>query len=256
MSEGSRSAAEYDAMAEDYTGDNDGGAFNALYERPAMLSILGDVTGMRVLDIGCGAGQLSHELIKQGAQTSGIDVSARMIELARRRLGDRIDLRVHDLSEPLPFADSSFDMVVASLVMHYLEHWTPVLSEVRRVLAPQGACVFSTHHPTMDWKLHSPADYFAKKQSTEVWVKGGKPFEVTTWRRPLSAMSTEIRAAGLVIEQIDEPPPHPSLSALNPAIDSYLRTRPHFLFFRLIPLARVDASRELGKRNPTDPNKP
>jgi ubiquinone/menaquinone biosynthesis C-methylase UbiE len=235
MSDGARSAAEYDAMAEDYTTDNDGGSYNALYERPAMLSMLGDVAGMRILDVGCGAGQLSHELVEHGALVSGIDVSARMIELAQSRLGDRVELRVHDLSEPLPFTDASFDLVVASLVMHYLERWTPALSEVRRVLTSEGACVFSTHHPTMDWKLQSPENYFAKKQSTETWIKGGKPFEITAWRRPLSAMCAEISDAGLVIERIDEPEPHPSLRASDPATDTYLRTKPHFLFFRLTP---------------------
>jgi ubiquinone/menaquinone biosynthesis C-methylase UbiE len=233
MSDSSNTAAEYDAMAEEYTADNDGGVFNALYERPAMLSFLGDVSGKRVLDIGCGAGQLSHELSRRNAEISGIDVSPRMIELAQKRLGNEIDLRVHDLSKPLPFDDSSFDVVVASLVMHYLEHWAPALSEVRRVLTPKGTMAFSTHHPTMDWKLHSPENYFTKKQTTEVWVKGGKPFNVTTWRRPLAEISREISEAGLVINRIDEPMPHTRLRELEPAIDARLRTRPHFLFFCL-----------------------
>ena len=231
----SGTAAEYDAMAEEYTADNDG-VFNALYERPAMLSFLGDVVGKRVLDIGCGAGQLSLALSQQNASVIGIDVSSRMVELAKKRLGNQIEFRVHDLSQPLPFEDSSFDIVVASLVMHYLEDWIPALREIRRVLTPQGCMAFSTHHPTMDWKLHSPANYFTKKQSTEVWVKGGKPFEVTTWRRPLAEISREISEAGLVISRIDEPMPQPSLHSIEPATDAYLRSRPHFLFFRLVRL--------------------
>jgi ubiquinone/menaquinone biosynthesis C-methylase UbiE len=233
MSDSSSTAAQYDAMAEEYTADNDDGVFNALYERPAMLSFLDGVDGMRVLDIGCGAGQLSQALTQREAKVTGIDVSSRMIELARKRLGNQTDFRVHDLAKPLPFDDSSFDIAVASLVMHYLEFWTPALSEIRRVLTPQGRMVFSTHHPTMDWKLHSPDNYFTKKQSTEVWVKGGKPFEVTTWRRPLAEISREISEAGLVINRIDEPMPDTSLHTIEPAKDAYLRTHPHFLFFCL-----------------------
>ena len=72
MINSSNTAAEYDAMAEEYTADNDYGVFNALYERPAMLSFLGDVAGKRVLDIGCGAGQLSHELTQRNAKITGI----------------------------------------------------------------------------------------------------------------------------------------------------------------------------------------
>ena len=121
MSDSSDTAAEYDAMAEEYTAENDDGVFNALYERPAMLSFLGEVAGRRVLDIGCGAGQLSLALSQRNAAVIGIDVSSRMVELAKKRLGNQIDVRVHDLSQPLPFEDSSFDIVVASLVMHYLE---------------------------------------------------------------------------------------------------------------------------------------
>jgi hypothetical protein len=46
-------------------------------------------------------------------------------------------------------------------VLHYLADWVGPLTEFHRVLAPHGAVVFSTHHPAMDWQLHSPEDYFA-----------------------------------------------------------------------------------------------
>jgi ubiquinone/menaquinone biosynthesis C-methylase UbiE len=56
----------------------------------------------------------------------------------------------------LSFAqDGSFDLIVASLVMHYVRDWHAVLGEFRRVLKPDGAVVFSTHHPAMDWQLHA-----------------------------------------------------------------------------------------------------
>ena len=222
-------------MALEYSTDNDDGPFNSLYERPAMLRMLDDVTGLRVLDIGCGAGQLTSALIDRGATVIGIDVSPRMIDIARRRLGDAAVFDVADLTEPLGFESGSFDLVVASLVMHYIEDWVPVLREIRRVLTPTGALVFSTHHPTMDWKLHSRDDYFAKKQSTETWTKGGKPFEVTCWRRPLRGISAEIRAAGFVIDMLDEPAPDDRLAIVEPATNEYLTTHPHFLFVRAIP---------------------
>ena len=235
MGEGKQAAGQYDAMAKEYSADNDDGVFNSLYERPAMLSMLGDVAGMRVLDVGCGAGQLSSELVARGAAVTGIDVSAAMVEIARGRLGDAAEFVVGDLSEPLPFPSGAFDLAVASLVLHYLEDWTPVLSEIRRVLTAAGSLSFSTHHPTMDWKLFSPEDYFAKKQSTETWIKGGRPFEVTTWRRPLAEISRHVHEAGLAIELIDEPMPVAALAETDPATNERLRTRPHFLFVRAVP---------------------
>src|SRR5262245_1697372 len=52
----------YDELAAAYAADNEANAFNALYERPAMLSLIGDVRGQRVLDAGCGAGALAEAL--------------------------------------------------------------------------------------------------------------------------------------------------------------------------------------------------
>lgn len=151
MSSDDTAAQQYDAMASEYTSDNDVGVFNSLYERPAMLNMLGDVSSLRVLDIGCGAGQLTEVLLDRGASVTGIDVSPGMIGIARERLGGRASFEIADLRESLEFQADSFDIGVASLVMHYIEDWVPVLDEIRRVLTRTGSFVFSTHHPTMDW---------------------------------------------------------------------------------------------------------
>jgi ubiquinone/menaquinone biosynthesis C-methylase UbiE len=236
VGDGERTAAQYDAMAEAYAGDNDESSSNAYYERPATIALLGDVRGKRVLDVGCGAGPLTSWLVDHGAEVTGMDVSPEMIRLARARIGPGPGLVVADLGRPLDFvADRSMDVVVASLVLHYVRDWLPVLGEFRRVLAPGGFVVFSTHHPAMDWQLHSAEDYFAVKQISETWTKGGRPFEVTFWRRPLTAMTEAITAAGFVIERLVEPTPSPDLGARHAEDDRWLRTRPQFLFFRLRP---------------------
>jgi len=133
---------------------------------------------------------------------------------------------------PLP-RTGGFDLVVASLVMHYVRDWEAVLSEFRRVLTPRGSVVFSTHHPSMDWKLHSPDDYFATKQVTETWTIGSGEFEVTFWRRPLTAMTESLASAGFVIERLVEPEPVPALRARDSISHARIRTAPSFLFFRL-----------------------
>jgi ubiquinone/menaquinone biosynthesis C-methylase UbiE len=232
--DGERAARQYDAMGSAYSAANSAGAFNAYYERPATIALLGPVTGRRVLEVGCGPGVLTSWLVENGAVVTAMDVSEQMARLARGRAGPGARVLVADLADPLAFAaDASMDLVVASLVLHYVSDWTAVLREFHRVLAPDGAVIFSTHHPAMDWQLHSPDDYFAVKQVTETWDQGGRPFEVTFWRRPLTAIAAAVADAGFMIERMVEPEPVPELRQLNPGADRRLRTSPAFLFFRL-----------------------
>jgi SAM-dependent methyltransferase len=66
------------------------------------------VTGRRILDAGCGAGAVSVALCVRGAIVAGFDRSAKMVELARQRLGADPDLRVTDVAGPLPYPDGAF----------------------------------------------------------------------------------------------------------------------------------------------------
>src|SRR5271170_1796536 len=104
---------DYDILAEAYTAENESSLINAYYARPAILALAGDVAGRRILDAGCGSGPLFAALRDRGAILAGFDSSAGMIEQARRRLGDEAELQVADLGSPLPFADGTFDDVIA-----------------------------------------------------------------------------------------------------------------------------------------------
>jgi ubiquinone/menaquinone biosynthesis C-methylase UbiE len=235
MDDGERTARQYDAMAADYAPDNAVSPYNAFYERPATMALLGNVAGLRALEVGCGSGVLTTWLVDQGAVVTAMDVSPVMLGLARQSVGDRADLVLADLAAPLPFETAAFDIVVASLVLHYVLDWTCALGELRRVLGPGGAVVFSTHHPTMDWALCSPDDYFAIKQVTDTWTIGGRDFEVTFWRRPLTAMCEAIADAGFVIERLVEPAPSLKVAERDAEAYQEIKTKPRFLFFRLRP---------------------
>ena len=164
-------ANDYDSFAEAYTAETEANLINAYYERPAILALAGDVAGRRILDAGCGSGPLFAALRDRGAIVTGFDSSARMLELARRRLGDDADLQLADLGSPLPFPDGAFDDVIASLVLHYLEDWTAPLAELRRVLTPGGRLIVSVYHPQLSSQLADPgADYFATQKWTEEWT--------------------------------------------------------------------------------------
>jgi ubiquinone/menaquinone biosynthesis C-methylase UbiE len=234
MRDGKRAASQYDSMAAYYSANQAGGVCNSLYERPATKALLGDVRGKQVLEVGCGTGVLTEWLLDKGARVTAFDVSPEMTRIARERLGGRTHLVVADLEEPLQFvADGSVDVVVASLVLHYVRDWAPVFAEFRRVLRPGGCVVFSTHHPAADWKLFSADNYFAVKQVTDTWGKGSQSHQVTFWCRPLSAMTEVISSAGFLIERLVEPLPTPEMASVDPEVDQKLQTAPDFLFFRL-----------------------
>ncbi|UVS79510.1 class I SAM-dependent methyltransferase [Actinokineospora sp. UTMC 2448] len=219
---GPAQANGYDSIAEAYAAENENSLMNAYYERPAMLELAGDVTGRRILDAGCGSGPLFAALRDRGAAVTGVDASAGMLELARRRLGADADLRIADLADPLPFPDDSFDDVIASLVLHYLRDWSPTLAELRRVLRPGGRLIVSVEHPFVITLMQRMAgekpDYFQTRNRTEEWTLGGQTVRLTFWDRPLHAMTDAFTAAGFRITVISEPPPAPTARDVFPEV--------------------------------------
>ncbi|WP_435875110.1 class I SAM-dependent methyltransferase [Nonomuraea fuscirosea] len=240
---------DYDGMAEGYSTENDSNLLNAYYERPAMLELAGEVAGRRILDAGCGSGPLFAELRERGAVVTGVDASAGMLELARRRLGDDADLRVADLAGPLPFPDETFDDVIASLVLHYLEDWGPALAELRRVLKPGGRLLVSVDHPfsvTLFQQLAGEKPrYFETRSRTDEWTLGGRTVQMRFWDRPLHAMTEAFTAAGFRIRVVSEPPFVPAARDVFPEELSDIEpSRTRFLCFLFFVLEADQAPRD------------
>lgn len=225
---------DYDAFARAYSSANETNLLNAWYERPAMVNLAGDVAGRRVLDAGCGSGPLAAALRAKGALVSGFDLSARMVALARERLGDDTDLKVADLGERLPYDDDSFDIVVSSLALHYLKDWVAPLTELRRVLRPGGRLVVSVPHPMAYAFNYQKRDYFALTQYSEEFEFGGRNAVLTYWHRPLHAMTDAFIESGFRIAVVSEPPWSPDTPAeLLPANANERTAFVCFLFFAL-----------------------
>lgn len=93
--------------------------------------------GERILDLGCGDGQLSARLEASGAQVTGVDASAEMVAAARAR-GIAAEQAA---AERLPFAEGSFDAVFSNAVLHWVRDQDAMMDEVRRVLRPGGRFV-------------------------------------------------------------------------------------------------------------------
>ncbi len=98
---------------------------------------------LQVLDIGCGAGAVTAELVKRGHTVLGLDIQDEAIRRAKLR---GLDARVADLNEPLPFEDQSMDVVLAADIIEHVYDPAGLLREIRRVLNDDGYAILAIPH--------------------------------------------------------------------------------------------------------------
>jgi SAM-dependent methyltransferase len=211
-----------------------------VYEWAAFQRLLPvSIAGMRVLDLGCGLGCFAREARARGArQVTGVDLSERMLEEARRRTDDAGIVYVRDSLETFAAAQSSFDLVVSSLALHYIADYAGLVRRVATWLVPDGRFAFSVEHPiftahgTSDWyrnesgvALHWPVDHYRDEgeRSTRWFVDG-----VVKYHRTVETYVNGLVEAGLQLMRLEEPEADAALLAEKP---EWLqeRRRPPFL---------------------------
>jgi ubiquinone/menaquinone biosynthesis C-methylase UbiE len=226
------SKLQYEGFADEFLEHAQDGLYNAHYDRPTCLELLGDVNGSHVLDVACGPGLYAEELVKRGATVTGLDHSPRMVELCRRRVPDG-EFRLHDLAHRLDWLpDHSVDEVLFALAIEYVDDRVAVLSELRRVLRPGGALVMSRLHPTGDWLRHG-GNYFDVRVVEATWTRG---WQVRFWLAPLERTCEELHEAGFLIERMIEPRPRTEAEAIDKETYEMLLEQPRgFLAIRAVP---------------------
>lgn len=139
----------YDSFGDKYQKTRDkkdpSRAFNNFLEVPCMIKAVGNVKGKKLLDIGCGAGVHAEKYYKKGAKVFGIDISKTMIDLAKKRC-PKIDFKVCSMKK-LPYKNSSFHIVTASLCLDYIKNLNQIFKEVNRVLKKEGLFYYSDSSP-------------------------------------------------------------------------------------------------------------
>jgi SAM-dependent methyltransferase len=227
----------YDKLAKDYEMHVDTqSGHNVYYERPAMMKLMpSDMNQLVVLDAGCAAGWYSEQFIKLGAQVTAVDLSPAMVEACKRRVGNKAEVFTCDLAEPLPFKNETFNLIVSSLTLHYIDDWVSTFREFHRVMKPGGHLIFSVHHPFMDFKHFDRPDYFAHELLMEIWnKKESGPVEVKFFRRPLHEI-LNVTTEQFIMDRIVEPQPIIDFKDNSESLDWYnrwfdrLTTNPHFL---------------------------
>ncbi|KXF81763.1 malonyl-ACP O-methyltransferase BioC [Enterovibrio coralii] len=109
----------------------------------ALLDLEEEWSGKRVLDLGCGTGYFTEQLLHKGANVVALDLSEQMLDQARLRCGGSAEYVSGD-AECLPFDDDSFDIAFSSLALQWCNDLSIPLRELRRVVKPGGKVIFST----------------------------------------------------------------------------------------------------------------
>jgi SAM-dependent methyltransferase len=135
----------YDAWAPLY--DDDGNPLTAI-EGPAIRAWFGPLEGRVALDLGCGTGRHTLPMVAGGATVAALDGSREMLARARHKLrGYPVDWLLHRLPDPLPFPDSTFDLIVLGLIAEHIDDLASVMGEAWRVARPGARCLLSSLHP-------------------------------------------------------------------------------------------------------------
>jgi malonyl-CoA O-methyltransferase len=139
--------AGYDRWAEVYDEEDNP---LILLEELHLGPLLGDVTGLAILDLGCGTGRHALRLTSQGACVTAVDFSKAMLDHARRKPGaDKVAFFLQDLASPLPFLCASFDRILSCLMLEHVADLKAFFLETRRLCKPDGVAIVSVMHPAM-----------------------------------------------------------------------------------------------------------
>jgi SAM-dependent methyltransferase len=171
------------------------------------LNVLGDVAGMDVLELGCGAAQWSIGLAQLGARPVGIDLSDRQLEHARRLMAEAgVEFPViHGSAENVPLPDASFDIVFCDHgAMTFADPYRTV-PEAARLLRSGGLFAFNHHTPieTIHWPIDG--DHVTEQLAVEYF--GMHRFddgETTVFQLPYGEWLRLFRDSGFVVEDLLE----------------------------------------------------
>ena len=196
---------------------------------------------VRILDVGCGDGQIARALAAAGCSVTGVDPTGRNLEVARERGGGPEYLA--GTADDLPFDDGSFDAVLACLVFEHIDELDAAIAEVARVLRPGGRFAFFLNHPLLqtpgsgwidDHMVDPPEQYWrigpylVETESVEEVEPGVR---IRFLHRPLGRYVNALLANGLAVGRMVEPEPPEGFLSRAPEY-RLAHTVPRLLYLR------------------------
>jgi ubiquinone/menaquinone biosynthesis C-methylase UbiE len=229
----------------------EGDTWHRLLIEPAFERVIGDVGGLRVLEIACGNGRLARRMARNGAKVTAVDASEGMILHARKReVADPTGTEYHlaDAAGLGTLADGSFDLVVAGMALMDIADARGALLEAGRALRVGGRLVASLIHPCFDtgeenscWVVERYAyemrvfrkvgRYRELFEHSAAWRVGGREdpqarMETPYYHHPLSWYFRALKAADLAVTAFEEPEP----------TEKFIEESPQGAYLREVPL--------------------
>ena len=182
---------------------------NECIEKPIILDLLEGRRG-RVLDIGCGYGDIAESLLENGmSHYTGIDSSQRMIDLAKSTINNpNADFKVADI-QSRDFQAASAELVIARLVLHYVKDLESLFDKIHSCLVPNGHFIFSVEHPVITSSIDTEEgkkkdrrvdNYFSQGERLQFWMGN----EVVKYHRTVEEYWRLLKGSGFQICEMRE----------------------------------------------------
>lgn len=195
-------------------------SLNNIVEKPTMLSLLPDLQGKRLLDLGCGTGEHLALYLEQGADfVVGVDLSESMLKQADINLSTKrphFSLYQSSMEQLSELPENDFDIITSSFAFHYVQDFPKLLADIKAKLKPNGILVFSQEHPIVTayqggerWEKNAQKEQIAYRlnfyrdegERDRTWFK--QPFK--TYHRTTATIINQLIEAGFKIEKMAEP---------------------------------------------------
>ncbi len=183
--------------------------YKKFIDTPSFISLLGNIDGKTILDIGCGDGYFCAELAKHGAQVTGLDGSENMLSVARKRYPEIKFLHGDLMTQEIELGERA-DIATSKMMLMNVASVKKVAEKVKAVLKDNGIFAVDIVHPfrpILKNAVNNVSNYqsgFNYFQQTKGSIKfSGKDFAY--YYRPLNIYLNEILSAGFCLKMIEEP---------------------------------------------------